>query len=64
MNRWCSINKLLLKISQYSQENTFIGASFLIKLQAFSPASVLKRDSNTGQVFSCEYCEILEKHLF
>ena len=30
----CSIKKLFLKISQYSQENTYARASFLIKLQA------------------------------
>ena len=31
---------------------------FLIKLQAFRPATFLKRDSNTG--VSCGYCEILK----
>ena len=35
-HRMCSIKKLLLKISQYSQENTW------------RPATLLKRDSNTG----------------
>ena len=35
---------------------------FLIKLQAFSPASLLKRDSNTG-VFMC-ILRIFKKHLF
>ena len=29
---------------------------FLMKLQAFSPATLLKRDSSTG-FFSCEFCE-------
>ena len=38
--RRCSSEKVFLKISQYSQENTCVGVSFLIKL--------LKRDSNTG----------------
>ena len=28
---------------------------FLIKLQIFRPATLLKRDSHTG--FSCKYCE-------
>ena len=39
--------KLFLKVSQYSQENKCVSL-FLIKLQVFSPASLLKRDSNTG----------------
>ena len=30
----CSVNKVLLKISQNSQVNTCAGVSFLIKLQA------------------------------
>ena len=30
----CSSKEVLLKISQYSQENTCVGVSFLIKLQA------------------------------
>ena len=36
MNR-CSIKKLFLKILQYSQENTCVGVSFLVKIRAFSP---------------------------
>ena len=32
----CSVEKVFLKISQYSQENTCARVSFLIKLQAFS----------------------------
>ena len=36
------------------------GVSFLIKLQTWRPATVLKRDSNTG----AEYCENFLKHLF
>ena len=34
---------LLLKIPHYSQEHTCIGISFLIKLQAFRPAMLLKK---------------------
>ena len=30
----CSVKKVFLEISQNSQENTFVRASFLIKLQA------------------------------
>ena len=31
----CYVKKVVLKISQLSQENTCIGVSFLIKLQVF-----------------------------
>ena len=44
----CSIKKLFLKISQFSQESTCVRVSFLIKLHDFSPATLLERDSNTG----------------
>ena len=44
----CSIEKLFLKILQYSQENTCFGVFFLIKMQAFNPETLLKRDPNTG----------------
>ena len=40
----CSTKKLFLKILGYSQENTCVGVSFLITLQAFSHAILLKRD--------------------
>ena len=39
--------KLFLKISQYSQENSRVGASFGISVGAFRHATLLKRDSNT-----------------
>ena len=35
---------------------------FLIKLQAWGPASLIKRDSSS--VFSCEICEILRTPFF
>ena len=47
MNR-CSIKKPLLKVLQCSQKNTCVRVSFLIIMQAFSPATLLKRDSKTG----------------
>ena len=50
MNRRRFIKKLFLKISQYSQENNCAGVSFLIKMQTFMPATLLKRYSAT-QVF-------------
>ena len=58
--RRCSIKSLFLKISQYSQEGTCIGVSFshlcsslfLIKLQIFRPATLLKWESNEGALQS------------
>ena len=47
MNR-SSIKMLFLKISQYSPKNNCVGASFLIKMQAFSTETLLKSGSNTG----------------
>ena len=44
-HRRCSRKKLFLKIPQYSQENTCVGAS-LVKLQPFR--HLLKWDFNTG----------------
>ena len=43
--------QVFLKTSQYSLENTCLGV-FFNKMQALSPATLLKRDSNTG-VFLC-----------
>ena len=41
--RRCSSKEIFFKISQYSQENACVGASFGVR-----PATLLKRDSNTG----------------
>ena len=49
-HRKCSVKKVLLKISQYSQENKF------------RSATLLKRDFNKGA--SCEYCEIFKNTYF
>ena len=46
----CFVKKVLLEISQNSQENTCARASFLIK-------NFIKEEALT-QVFSCEFCEI------
>ena len=62
MNRKCFTRKLFLKILQYSQENTCVGISFLIKMQAFRAPALLKRDSNTG-VF-CKHWEIFKNTYF
>ena len=40
--------KLSFKISQYSQESNCVGVFFLIKMQTFRPATLLKGDSNTA----------------
>ena len=50
MSRRCSLKKLFLKISQYSQENTCIGGiSFLTKMSFNKrPKTLSKRDSNEG----------------
>ena len=44
----CSTKYVFFKILRYSQENTCVGISFLIKLQALRPTTLLKRDSYTG----------------
>ena len=41
----CSVKKVFLELSQYSQENNCAGVSFLIKLQAKTLQLYLKRDS-------------------
>ena len=46
-HRSCSLKKVFLKILLISQENTCVGVSFLIKLQVWGPATLLKRDYNT-----------------
>ena len=55
----CSVKKVLLKISQRSQENTCATVSFLIKLQA-GACNFIKKET-LAQVFSREFCEISKK---
>ena len=50
----CSLKKVLLEVSQNSQENTCARASFLIKLQAWALA----------QLFSSEFCELSKSSFF
>ena len=45
-----------------NRKATLCWSLFLIKLQAFRPVTLLKRDSTL--VFSCEYCEIFKKTYF
>ena len=60
-HRRCSIKKVLLKISQISHENTFVGVSFLkcFRAKAFN---FIKKDTST-HVFSWECCAIFTEHL-
>ena len=55
----CSVKKVLLKISQNSQENTCARASFLIKLQTETCNFIIIE--TLPQVFSCEFYEISKK---
>ena len=43
---------MLLKILQYSQEDTKVGVSFSMKMQTLSPVTLLTKDSNTA-AFLC-----------
>ena len=45
--RRCSRKKAVLKSFPVFTEKDLCGSLFLVKLQAFRPAAVLKRDSNT-----------------
>ena len=54
----CSVKKVLLEISQNSQENPCARVSFLIKLQAWGLKETL------ALVFSCEFCEISKNTFF
>ena len=58
----CTVKKVLLKISQNSQENTCARVSFLIKLQA-EACNFIKKET-LAQVFSCEFCEIFKNTFF
>ena len=49
----CSIKKLFLKISQYSQESTYARASF-DKVAGLRPGTLFKKKT-LAQVFSCEF---------
>ena len=62
-NRWrCCTEKGILKDFAISAGiHLCLSYFFLLKLQAFRPATLSKRDSNAG--VSCEYCEIF-KNIF
>ena len=58
----CSIKKAVLKNFAIFTGIHLCRSLFLIKLQAFRPATLLKRDST--QVFFFEYCEIFKNTCF
>ena len=59
----CSVNKVLLEISQNSQENTRARVlSFLIKLQP-SACDFIKKEA-VAQVCSCKFCEVYKSTFF
>ena len=58
----CSVKKLFLKFSENSRESACTGVSFLIKLQALQPATLLKETPT--EVFYYGFCEILKITFF
>ena len=57
----CSVNKVFLEISQYSQKNICARVSFSIKLLA-KANNFIEKETPT-QMFCCEFCEIF-KNIF
>ena len=57
-----STKKVLLKISQYSKGEHLCWSLFLIKLQAYRTATLLKRYFVTGVFY--EYCKVFKKIYF
>ena len=60
-HRRFSEKKVLLAISQNSQESTSARVSFLIK---FQPAYNFIEKETLAQLFSCEFCEIFKNSFF
>ena len=52
--------KSVLKVCNILQLNACVGSLFVVKLQAWRPVTLLKRD----QISSCEYYEVFKKILF
>ena len=63
MSRRCFIKKLFLIISQYSQENTCVGVSFLINCLLIKGLQLYSKET-PAQVFSWEYCQIFKNNYF
>ena len=56
------MKKIVLKSFAISTSKQLFWSLSLLKLQAFRPANLSKREP--AQVFSFEYCEILKKTYF
>ena len=56
--RWCSVEKVFLKISQNSQENTCTRVSSRLR------STTLLKKETLAQVFSCKFCEISKNTFF
>ena len=56
--RMCSVKKVVLKISQSSQENTSARVSFLIKLQVETCNFI--KEKTLAQAFSYEFSEMFK----
>ena len=57
-----SYKMVFLKLLQISLKNTCVRVFFLIKLQVFNPATLLRRDSNT--VSSCYIYKMFNKNTY
>ena len=60
----CSSEQVFLKISQYSQENTCIGVSFVLGSLYWSLKACNFIKETPTQVFSCKYREIFKNTFF
>ena len=58
----CSIKKVVLEIFAIFTRKHLCSSHFLIKLQSFGAATLLKE--TLTQVFFCEYCEIFKNTYF
>ena len=53
---------MFYKKRRFAQENTCVGVSFLIKLQAYEACNFIKKDPT--QAFSCEIFKIFKNTYF
>ena len=59
-----SVKKVLLEISQNSQENTCTRGSFLIKKNFIKKVLNFIKKEYLAQVFFCEFCEVSKNTFF
>ena len=55
----CSVKNVFINILRNSHENTFVGVSFIMKLQEPKVCNFIKKETSS-QMFSCEFCEIFK----